>query len=383
MRSVFSDNTRDIDPYLTRAVHSARLERWIGTEEAENISLRMRDWYGPPIPVAGVPGRVYACGGGDFCGRISGGQFANMTEYAVERYKRAMRRAWRRAGRSQGLHAGFASLSDLISEMTTGGKKQVLPYNKTGVTQPATGAGAFLWRQGVLPSAGSNAAVAPGGTAFTSASTGALKQVDAASGDTLHFINWYGAPTQAQTSTLMLFDYLFGVNIDYNSTSNSVTGVPTRYQTSTTAPGNFMSGNVTTALGATAQNITVTYVNDAGTTGKTSPATAIRASAGVDTIPHTAPVWNVPLAAGDTGIRSYTTIAFSATNSGNVDRLIGHPIALLPALGVANQGFLLDGINSAANFERIYDGACLAFMEWFKSATTACSYNGYITLCSG
>jgi len=382
MKSVFSANTLDHDPYLVRGTHGNQLERWLGAETVALISQQMRGWYGPPIPVAGVPGRVYACGDGDFCGPIKGGFFGNLADYGISRFRRAMRNAARRGAYT--LH-GFSSLSDLISEMTTGGKKQTILYNKTGVAQPAAGASAFLWRMAnTVPGAGANAAAAPGGTAFTRTSAGALgPQTNAGVGDTLNFINWLGINTVGQTGALMLFDYLFGVNINYNTTSNTVSGVPTRYQTAGTAPGNFMSANVTTVLGAGAQTITVTYTDQDGNSS-TSPGTAIRASSAVDTIPHTQPVWNVPLAAGDTGIRAFTNIAFNVGVSGGfADRIIGHPIAIMPNINVANAPFFLDGINSAANFEQIYDDACLSLMEFVKGATALNTYHGYITLASG
>jgi len=382
MRTVFTANTKNHDRYLVRATHAGRLERWIGRETVELVSERMRDWYGPPIPMAGVPGRVYACGGGDFCGPINGGYFSNLTEYAVGRYRSIMRRT---LARSHGqLNAGFASLSDLITEATTGGKKQVLPYSKIGVAGPAAGASQWLWRLGNTPGIASVAAAAPGGTVYTRTTTGALGQVDATGGDQLHFVSWTGVSNVALGGALMLVDNLWAANFNYATNGNvTVTGVPTRYQTAATAPGNFMSGDVTTALGATAQNVTITYVDQDGNTAEASPAQVIRVSSAVNTYPATQPLWNIPLNAGDKGLRNITIFNLSAANSGNVDRMIAHPIAILPGLGVANQAFVLDGINTAFNLERIYDGAALGLLEWFKGATTATTYNGYVTVVSG
>lgn len=382
MRTVFSENTKNLDRYLVRATHAQKLERWMGAETVDLISERMRHWYGPPIPMAGVPGRVYACGGGGFCGPIHGGYFGNLTDYAVDRYAAVMRRTLRRSHGK--LNTGFASLSDLITEVTTGGKKQVLSYQKVGIAAPAVAMGQWLWRQGTMPAAAAVAAAAPGGTAYTNATAGSLAQTDAAGSDTLHFINWIGVSNAAQSTALMLVDMLWAANFNYATNGNvTVTGVPTRYQATATAPGNFMSGDVTTVLGATAQNVTITYVDQAGNTAEASAALAIRASSAVGTIPHTAPVWFIPLNSPDTGLRNITVFNLSAANSGLVDRMIAHPLAILPGVGVANQPFILDGINSAFNLERIYNGAALGLMEWYKSATGAATYSGLITLCSG
>lgn len=382
MHSVWSENTRDVDRYLVRATPSQRLERWLDAETLESISLRMRAWYGPPIPLACVPGRVYACGGGDFCGPIDGGYFGNLADYAVSRYRRIMRN-W--TLRSQFTLHGFSSLSDLISEATTGGKKRVLPFQKAGVAAPAVSASQAMWRLGPMPAAGANAAAAPGGTTFTRASTGALGQDDAGAGDTLHFVNAFAAMSAAQGSSLMLCDYLWAATFNYNALGSvAVTGVPTRYQTATTAPGNFQGTNVTTALGATASNVTLTYVDDAGNAAEAGSAQAVRVSSAVDTSPTTAPNWFYTLNAGDRGLRNITNFDLSAAmGAGNADRGIFHPIAIIPGINAANQPNFMDGINSAFNLERIYDGACLMFWEWFKSATAANTYSGQVTVVSG
>lgn len=378
MKTVFSDNTLDIDRYLVRATPAQKLERWLGAEEVESISKRMRGWYGPPVPVAGVPGRVYACGDGDFCGPIKGGYYGNLVDYIAGRVRKATRL------RHGSLNAGFTSLSDMISEATVNGKKQTWMYQKVGVAGPAIGASQWLWRQGTLPATASVAAAAPGGTNYTRTTTGALEQFNATAGDTLHFVNWIGANTVGGGTGLMLVDVLWGANFNMATSGNvAVTGVPTRYQTATTAPGNFISGNVTTVLNATANNLTLTYVDQDGNAAEAGSALAIRVSSAVGTIPYTQPTWYYPLNAGDTGLRNITNHNLSAASTGNVDQMIAHPIALLPAAGVANQSVLLDGINSSFNLERIYDDAALTFVEYFKNATTATTYSGFITLLSG
>ena len=328
--------------------HAQMLERWLGAPTVENLSRAMKGFMFP-VPLLNTPGPIYVCDG-EFYGAIQGG--------------------------------AFASLSDLISEATAG-KKQVLYYQKVGVAGPAAGASQSLWRVGSLPPAGSNAAAAPGGTVFTRTSTGAMQQTDAASGDTLHFVTWTGSANTAQGNALMLYDYLWGVNINHATTANSISGVPTRYQTAALAPGNFISGVVTTALGATAHNITITYVDDVGNAAEAGAAMAVRASSAVNTLPFTQPVWRYNLNAGDLGVRNLTNIALSAASSGNVDWFIGHALAILPHVPSAFLPFIVDGINSAFNLERIYDGAALALMEMFKSATAATTYTGWITVVSG
>ena len=360
------------------STHSHRLERWLGSELAEGIAWKTHGWYGPPIPLAGVPGRVFVTGAGDYVGPIKGGYFASLADYGADRYKRVMRE-WSRRQQYQ-FNTGFASLSDLITEATTGGKSQWLMYQKTGVAGPAATSSAFLWAQGAMPSAGANAGAAAGGTVPDNTTIGGFKQTDPGGSDTLHLTTWTGLPATA-VSSLMLFDYIFGVNNSLNSTNTAITGVPTRYQT-TTAAGSFVSARVTTVLSSTATNLTVTYMDQDGNTAEAAAAVAARVSSAVQTIPLTQPLWFIPLNTGDTGLRKITNVQSSGANTGVVDWTIGHPLAILPQPQV-NVSYILDGINSAFNLIQVQTDACLALLEYFKSATGAATYNGMIQLVSG
>jgi hypothetical protein len=180
----------------------------------------------------------------------------------------------------------------------------------------------------------------------------------------------------------MLYDHMFMVNNSINATNTAVTGVPTRYQTAASAPGSFVSARVTTVLSATATNFTVTYRDQDNNVAEAAAAVAARVSAAVQTIPLTQPLWFIPLNAGDTGLRNITNVQSSGANTGVVDWIIGHPLAILPQMQV-NVPFILDGINSAFNLVQIQTDACLALMEYFKSATGAATYAGKIQLVSG
>jgi hypothetical protein len=119
-----------------------------------------------------------------------------------------------------------------------------------------------------------------------------------------------------------------------------------------------------------------------GNTAEAAAAVAARVSAAVQTIPLTQPLWFIPLNAGDTGARKITNVQSSGANTGVVDWIIGHPLAILPQPQV-NVPFILDGINSAFNLVQIQTDACLALLEYFKSATGAATYNGMIQVVSG
>ncbi|HET9708380.1 MAG TPA: hypothetical protein VFP39_08755, partial [Gemmatimonadales bacterium] len=170
------------------------------------------------------------------------------------------------------------------------------------------------------------------------------------------------------------------------STSTAIDSAnrPDRFQTAGTAPGSFIGTEITTALSATAHNITVTYVDDAGNTAEAAAAYAAAASAVALRANTPAGTWFVTLNSPDQGARYLTNIAQSTTASvtGTSTFFIGHPHCLVP-IPIANVPFIFDGINSAFNLERIYDAACLSFMTPAIATTGTITYNGLIRLVQG
>lgn len=360
------------------STHAQRLERWLGADLAEGIARQTRGWHGPPIPLAGVPGLVYATGGGDFVGPIRGGYLASLADYARDRTRMALRRWSQRQGSR--LYTGFASLSDLISEATVGGKAQDIYYQKTAtVAKPAAGYCQDLWNMAAVPSAGSNGGALAGGTICNAATAGRLPIIDPGGGDTNHLTTWTGVADRV--GALLLSDRLFAFSGSHNSANAACTGVPTRYQ-DTTAAGSYISARVTTILTSTAHNITITYMDQDGNTAEAGSAQAARASAAVGTIPLTIPQWFYYLNAGDTGVRKITNWATSAGNTGVSDVFIAHALAILPQLAI-NTPFILDGINSAFNLVKILSGSCCMLTEYWMPATNAPTFSGLIKIVGG
>lgn len=372
----------------TRSVHSGRLERYLGDAKCEELSGLMKNWYAKPIALNGVPGAVYVGKDGDFVGDFREGWETNFVDRAViikNRLARAMRIATRE--NQNQLNAGFASLSDLIAE-ATGGKKQTISYQKVGPTG-VIAATSSLWRVGNMPAAGATPSAAPGGNAPTQATTGSLTYTNAASGDTLHLVSSTGVASVAGMS-LLLYDRIFHVAKTMNSTATeAVTGVPTRYQNTTGSGPDVVKGNFLfvevggTALAATAHNWTVCTYTDQDGAASTLPSLTGNSGAIVDRLDHPTGQWFAPLAAGDTGIRTLTQMQCSAAvATGAVNFVIGHPIAWM-VHPLANQVVVMDYVNTAFNLERIFDDACLAFLEPMKNATTATTFSGIINVVSG
>ena len=372
-----------------RHVHSQQLERWAGVDEVEKISSAMHGWYGPHIPVSGVPGAVWATRDGDFVGHIKGGGFMSALEYQHDLAKHALARAWKRAGKVRHgvVGAGLSSLSDAISEATVGNKRREFIFYKTGSTG-VVNATNDLWFAGGQPAVGASAGAAPGGTAFTSASTGAFGFTNPASGDTQHYVNGVSIPSIG-TNALLLYDRIFGVTKTMNSTATeAVTGTPSRYQNTTpgnpdSAVGNFLFVVARTALPATAHNwTTCTYVDELNA-ASTLPSLTGNSSNIVNRLDHPTGQWFAPLATNDVGIKALTQMQCSAAvASGAIDFIIGHPLAWI-IQPLANALTFSDGLNGAFNLGRIFDDAALAFLEVGKGATTATNYTGWFLTLAG
>lgn len=377
------------------ATHSAQLERWIGREALEAISKSMLDWYGPPIAMAGVPGDVWAHKGGDFRGRIQAGAEATARDVIAGRAAQALRwarRTSRRFGQDQAtqLNAGFASLSALISAATTGGGKQDLAWSKTGPTV-VVGQTAQLWQVAGFPAAGAAGGAAPGGTVPTSATAGALpfNNVPGASGQFNCLASAF--TTASAINSLLLYDRLFSVAKTMNSTATeAVTGVPTRYTNTTAGNMDSIAGNFCfpvvglTALAATAHNWTVCqYTNQAGTAAQSFPSTAGISGGIIHELDLPIGTWRLPLASGDTGVKALTQMQCSAlVATGLVDFVVGHPLAFMP-IPLANMICNYDGINTAFNLVRIFDNACISWLQLSPPAVTATNFGGSISIVAG
>ena len=98
--------------------HSDRLERWLGADKVAHVSQAMRDWYGPPIALHGVPGNVLAAKGGDFVGRIRAGSEASAIDRLADIEIRERKRRWARMARAKRALGAIASYDDILAEMT-------------------------------------------------------------------------------------------------------------------------------------------------------------------------------------------------------------------------------------------------------------------------
>lgn len=383
--------------------HSDRLDRWLGAEKVAAISAQFKDFYWP-VPVHGVPGNVKVMPGGDFTGEINGGAFLSSRDGAAAVLKKLRAAAESKAKRNNmlGLLAeliraedsrilsvgAFASVDAVIAAYT-GGKGQILTFNKVGVTANSIGTCNDLWTRGTTPTAGGAGSAAPGGVATTASTTGALQFKNLGAANSGHYLNW-SVTASVINNSLLLYDRLFAVVKTMNSTgTEAVTGVPTRYQSTTAGNNDYIGGNFcfptnpTTVLAATAHNWTVcTYLDETNAAGTFASQAGVSACVvgGIDI--QSGAGWFLPLATGDVGVKALTQMQCSAAvATGTIDFVIGHPIAI-NACPIANFACMDDGLYTSINLTSILDNACLSFIELSKPTTTNTSYSGTLRVVS-
>lgn len=194
-----------------------------------------------------------------------------------------------------------------------------------------------------------------------------------------HLLNmaaWTTVATGAP-GTLMLVDiqgYYPGISLS-SAATQTLTGTPSlRY---TNGEGLRAYLVVTTASGATAHNLSMTYTDQAGNTGNTLPVTVSgTASAIQGHLTHSGTAANnygpfLPLTSGDTGIRSVQDVKLSASSgAGTAALVLCRPLAQI-TLSVAGLMVEKDLLNQIPSLPEIKDGACLTWLYAAGAATGA------------
>jgi hypothetical protein len=368
------------------SAHAAKVEKWLGAEKIQHLQDCMANggnrWYGRPICLVDVPGSLWITRDGDFVGYVNDSKFSNALDYFTARIKKY----WGITGTPDyALNVGFASISDALLRASSG-YSQRRNFNKSGASGVAA-ASSTLWRLGSQPIAGSAGAAAPGGTANSSSTTGALVFYNPASG-TNHLV---GADVGASVvgNSLMLYDRLFSVAKTMASTATeAVTGVPTRYQSTTNTDADYIGDNFGfieiggTALAATAHNWTTCLYTNQDNASSTLPSVTGLSGGIVDRLDQPTSTWFAPLASGDIGIKAWTQMQCSASvATGAINFCIGHPIGIL-SFPVINSILPFDWLTNRDQAPRIFDSACLAFLEILKPGTTSTTYTGRIVTTS-
>jgi len=345
----------------------------------------MKGWYGPPIHLIDCPGSVRVCADGDFIGPFERGYLLS----AMDALEIALKRAIRGSGKVHYgvLNAGFASISDALSRASQGFVQYPGGcFSKVGPTG-VVGVTSSLHKVGAQPIAGAAAAAAPGGTAFVDSDTGGMVFENPSAG-TLR-LTGANVGCSVINNSLLLYDRIFGVAKAMASTgTQAVTGVPTRYQSTTPTDEDYIGGNFgfvevgLTQLAATSHNWTVCTYLDQANAASTLPSLTGNSAAITHRLDHPVNQWFAPLAAGDQGIKAWTQMQCSASvATGLIDFVIGHPIGWM-SFPTINSILPFDWLTNQDQAPRIFNDAYLAFLEITKPATTATTYGGRISATS-
>lgn len=369
--------------HLAKPIPIGRVERWLGRDKVLHLQDCMQGWYGSPINLVDLPGSVWIDKHGEFVGSFAHGSFAS----AYDNFHDYLKRNWRELSKPQyGLAAaGFASISDALARASQG-YSQRQQFNKVGPTG-VVGVTSSLHKLGPQPIAGVAAAAAPGGTAYVDSDTGGMLYSNPASG-TMHLI---GADVSASVinNSLLVYDRIFAVAKTMASTATeAVTGVPTRYQSTTATAADYIGDNFgfvevgLTALAATAHNWTVCLYADQANASSTLPSLTGNSAAITHRLDHPVQQWFAPLASGDVGIKAWTQMQCSASvATGLINFVIGHPLGFM-SFPVINSILPFDWLTNRDLAPRIFDDAYIAFLEPLKPATTATTYTGRFQMTS-
>ena len=285
---------------------------------------------------------------------------------------------------------GFSSFDDAINETSNNGKINRTDFTKTSAVTATIGRWYDMSLQGGFPIANPYTGEA------TNLKFKPLSDTDGmgiyhggnVAPDTKHLLNIgaFGSTATAAPSVLQLVDVLgyypiTTVTTTTEQTLNNTEVLP-RYADGSGVRAYLVARGT---MGAGTPNITIKYTNQAGVSGRTNPVTVTAVTTAVaGHIIHSDPTANhygcfMPLAAGDSGIRSIQSVTLSATmTSGSLALVLCRPITALPivSLGVASERNLL---NQLPSLPRIYDGANLNFLM-FTGAAYASGGNiqGYI-----
>lgn len=255
----------------------------------------------------------------------------------------------------------FTDLDDFVNRMTGGnsGAPENLPFSKhmsAGGTAVGFGFAQALfstWRFDGIPGAGSVAAAVAacdkttvGALQFTNSAGSAVKrivQAVAASGN-----------NSVDVSPLFVMDRLLAKGgLSGTSTSaQTVAGSIGRY---TGGVGNQIWIEIQTAIGSATTTVTASYTNEAGTAGRTTIARRIGGSP--YNVLHSA--HQLPLQAGDLGVRSVqsVTLAASTTTAGDFAVVIYHPLTFLVGRGTPQGPF-----GQLGGLPEMVDDACITFL---------------------
>lgn len=202
--------------------------------------------------------------------------------------------------------------------------------------------------------------------------------IPAASGNT-HLARFSGV-SSAQGGILMLCDRLWhnnalSVTTTTAQTVNSAAWPARDKNASTNGVGVYIGLEISAATGAGAATPTISYTNDANTSGKTGSMQVTYAASSI-----TGTFYPFTLAAGDTGVRSIQSVTLGVSmTSGSISLVAYRPLAQieLPAAGIPNA---VDALTSG--MPQLYDNT-VPFLLYIPQTTSTTLTTGSVVYTQG
>ena len=290
--------------------------------------------------------------------------------------------SWYAGSLAQGLITNY---DGIISARASGNDDDSV-FVKTTATGGVSGAWYSMLRSAGLPASIAPANI-PGGSVMNRTYTGASPLLNPASGSKYLLTFGVSVPSITGFSAVLLADILVAA-ANISATVITAQTVNTAALTrSTNGEGVLMTMAVTTALGATASNVTITYTNSAGVTGRSTGAIAMTASAAANRLQPGPGGFLIPLQAGDTGVRSIQTVTFSASmTAGVLDIYLFQPLVLIPTVGAntfieRDSTVQIDGLTELPVGTDAQVG-CLGCFA-LTGGTTTTTLTGFLRTCNG
>lgn len=264
------------------------------------------------------------------------------------------------------------NLSDLVNRQSGGnsGTPEAVWFQKVArivgaaATAPISGRPASLWRyDGIMWPGGAAAPVTV--EAPTRATQGALLGWTNPGGgrEKLCVQAW---TTGLVAGTLIIYDRLLHIGSKSGTvtTPQAVGGTLTR---NVGGVGNFAFIEIGAQIGTTGTTVVMSYTNQAGTSGRTSPSVVI----GGTGFREISRAIMLPLQAGDTGIQAVADVdlVVSTGTAGAFDVVVGKPLAYV-GIGAAGSPAWRDFTTGMPGIPKIDADACLAAL-WYPNTTTA------------
>jgi hypothetical protein len=269
----------------------------------------------------------------------------------------------------------FTSYDQIIAAATgTGGRSAFFNKSLLAVTTPAQ-AGLSTWGGAGFPAAGTY------GTALTSrqctsATQGAISLPNAAGGEQLYMTSYGLSSTLTSLGSVMPVDRLLdyggiAANVATTQTMTNSATLPTEYST---GEGVMMFVEVqAVGTGVTNNTITISYTNQAGTSGRTTAVSSLVAAPAQGRLLAPVVGFFVPLQAGDTGVRSVESVTLTAAaTSGTYCVVLCKPYPQIP---VANVYYVeRELIQQTPRLPTVRNDDCLQFLICAASTTATSNW---------